>query len=150
MKRLEAGFTLIELMIVVAIIGVLAAIAIPSYQDYTARAQVTEALNLTAQYKVAVSEYYADHGVFPAYSDVAQTASGKYVVSSIAFNNVTGGTLAITATFGTSGVAAAIAGSTFSIATEDGALTWGVRVGSNGIQHQSGRSQIRARRLQVR
>jgi type IV pilus assembly protein PilA len=66
MKSLQKGFTLIELMIVVAIIGILAAIAIPAYQDYTIRAQVTEGLNLADAVKVAVADYYTQNGVFPA------------------------------------------------------------------------------------
>ena len=61
----QPGFTLIELMIVVAIIGILAAIAIPAYQDYTVRAQVTEGLNLAATVKTGVSEYYANNGAWP-------------------------------------------------------------------------------------
>ncbi len=66
MKKVQQGFTLIELMIVVAIIGILAAIAIPAYQDYTIRAQVSEGLNLSAGAKAAVSEFYMDRGVYPA------------------------------------------------------------------------------------
>jgi len=62
----QKGFTLIELMIVVAIIGILAAIAIPAYQDYTARAQVTEAFNLGGAQKLAMTEYHSNHGVWPA------------------------------------------------------------------------------------
>ena len=65
MKALQKGFTLIELMIVVAIIGILAAIAIPAYQDYTIRAQVTEGLNLADGLKVAVADYYTQNGAFP-------------------------------------------------------------------------------------
>ncbi len=65
MKTIQKGFTLIELMIVVAIIGILAAIAIPAYQDFTIRAQVTEGLNLASSIKASVAEYYSDHGTWP-------------------------------------------------------------------------------------
>src|SRR5687768_12939427 len=87
MKSVQKGFTLIELMIVVAIIGILAAIAIPAYQDYTIRAQVTEGLNLAGGVKAAISEFYAQNGTWPtsltgnAVGELGFTAppQGKYV-----------------------------------------------------------------------
>src|SRR5438132_13236097 len=88
MKAVQKGFTLIELMIVIAIIGILAAIAIPAYQNYTIRSQVTEGLSLADGWKTAVSEFYAQNGTFPASQSTtgsstaiaaAGVTSGKYV-----------------------------------------------------------------------
>jgi type IV pilus assembly protein PilA len=83
MKLVQKGFTLIELMIVVAIIGILAAIAIPAYQDYTIRAQVTEGLNLASDLKAGIAEFYANEGRWPADETeiglVAGDKTGKYV-----------------------------------------------------------------------
>ena len=84
MNSLQKGFTLIELMIVVAIIGILAAIAIPAYQDYTIRAQVTEGLNLAGDLKAAVAESFAATGSWPANNaavGITLAKSGKYVNS---------------------------------------------------------------------
>ncbi len=83
-KAIQKGFTLIELMIVVAIIGILAAIAIPAYQDYTIRAQVTEGLNLMSDMKAGVAEWFAQNGKWPADGtslgiSAAKNKSGKYV-----------------------------------------------------------------------
>ncbi|ENS7238177.1 prepilin-type N-terminal cleavage/methylation domain-containing protein [Neisseria gonorrhoeae] len=84
MNTLQKGFTLIELMIVIAIVGILAAVALPAYQDYTARAQVSEAILLAEGQKSAVTEYYLNHGKWPENNDSAGVASpsdikGKYV-----------------------------------------------------------------------
>ena len=100
MKTIQKGFTLIELMIVVAIIGILAAIAIPAYQDYTIRAQVTEGLNLMSDMKAGVAEFYAQEGAWPTglgaigISGGAASKTGKYV-SQIDMDNGT-----LVATFG--------------------------------------------------
>jgi type IV pilus assembly protein PilA len=94
MTKLQKGFTLIELMIVVAIIGILAAIAIPAYQDYTIRAQVSEGMNLAAAAKAAVAETYLNRGTAPldrvaaGMSANATDTNGKYVQSVAVTNGV--------------------------------------------------------------
>ncbi len=71
MKQVQKGFTLIELMIVVAIIGILAAVALPAYQDYTTRAKVSECVGMISACKTAVTEYYSSQGEMPASASLA-------------------------------------------------------------------------------
>ncbi|RQK48485.1 pilin [Neisseria meningitidis] len=99
MNTLQKGFTLIELMIVIAIVGILAAVALPAYQDYTARAQVSEAILLAEGQKSAVTEYYLNHGKWPGDNSSAGVASstdikGKYVQSVEVKNGVVTATMA--------------------------------------------------------
>jgi type IV pilus assembly protein PilA len=126
MKKMQKGFTLIELMIVVAIIAILAAIAIPAYQDYLVRSQVSEASTLADGAKTAIAEYYSNTGDFPASNISAGLAAttdikGKYVKS------VNVGTKAgvIVVSFGNS-ANKAIASSTFGLSaiTHAGSIEW--------------------------
>ena len=101
MNTMQKGFTLIELMIVVAIVGILAAVAIPAYQDYTIRAQVSEGLSLASAAKAAVVESYGSNGAWPDNNTEAglgdsDEIKGKYVTSVAVAANV------VTVTFGQS------------------------------------------------
>ncbi|HEZ5655246.1 TPA: pilin [Neisseria meningitidis] len=125
MNTLQKGFTLIELMIVIAIVGILAAVALPAYQDYTARAQVSEAILLAEGQKSAVTEYYLNHGEWPANNSSAGVATsanikGKYVQSVTVANGV------ITAQMASSNVNNEIKGKKLSLwaKRQDGSVKW--------------------------
>ncbi|EPI5931912.1 pilin, partial [Neisseria gonorrhoeae] len=125
MNTLQKGFTLIELMIVIAIVGILAAVALPAYQDYTARAQVSEAILLAEGQKSAVTEYYLNHGKWPANNGSAGVASsdkikGKYVQKVEVAKGV------VTAQMASTGVNKEIQGKKLSLwaKRQDGSVKW--------------------------
>jgi len=82
----QKGFTLIELMIVVAIIGILASIAIPAYQDYTIRAQVVESFSITGELKLSIKEFYKDRGRFPATNKEAGVPEAQFLIGNFITN----------------------------------------------------------------
>lgn len=140
MKTLQKGFTLIELMIVIAIIGILAAIAIPAYQDYIARSQMSEAIQLGGGGEVGLAEFFQNNSRWPAaLVSVYSTATskgpvGRYVSTVLGTNNAnnTTGTYAITATMRDGGVNKNITTKTLAIWTEDGGNTWHCGPGGSG------------------
>jgi type IV pilus assembly protein PilA len=130
MKNVQKGFTLIELMIVVAIIAILAAIAIPAYQDYLVRTQVSEGAVLTDGAKTAVAEFYSNKGTYPTNNESAGLAtdasiSGKYVAKVAVASGK------ITATFGNEANTAITTAGTdtfvLSPVTKAGSITWTCR-----------------------
>jgi type IV pilus assembly protein PilA len=140
MKK-QQGFTLIELMIVVAIIGILAAIAIPAYQDYTIRAQVSEGLNLAGGAKAAVSEFTMDSGAFPTgnvtagISSPATAINGKYTTSVAVTGTATSGI--ITVTYGGTDAHALLSGKTLTLTgtTTAGSVIWACATGDVQDKH---------------
>ncbi|AIZ26401.1 TPA: pilin [Neisseria meningitidis] len=135
MKAIQKGFTLIELMIVIAIVGILAAVALPAYQDYTARAQMSEALTLAEGQKSAVVEYYSDNGTFPNSNTSAGIAAsneikGKYVASVKVEGNAS--VASITATMNSSNVNKDIKGKALVLVGKQnsGSFSWECKKGS--------------------
>ena len=142
MKKIQSGFTLIELMIVVAIIGILAAIAIPQYQNYVARAQVSEALVLASAAKTGVAEYANVNGSFPtsnAEAGLETSIVGKYIASitvgagGVITATFDEGTASTTGTAGCCDSHTKIAGTTMELepgGLTSGAITWTCKAGT--------------------
>ena len=128
--QMQKGFTLIELMIVVAIIGILAAIALPAYQDYTTRAKVTEAIGFAAAAKTAVSEHVLTRDAWPTGNSAAGLAAtiSSPVVSDVQVGNANG---IITVTLSSSGLGEANGG-TFTMAgnTSGAGVSWECKPGT--------------------
>lgn len=140
MKKYQ-GFTLIELMIVVAIIGILAAIAIPAYQDYIARSQVSEAVQLSAGGKTPLAEFYSDKGRWPMEAlSVMGNTEGKYtsVVTITAGAGLTGQGLTLEATMRSTGVNKNIQAKTLNLTTANGGARWGCSAGTISSKYLPG------------
>lgn len=126
MKNVQKGFTLIELMIVVAIIAILAAIAIPAYQDYTIRSQVSEGPVLADGAKTAVAEFYQNTGHFPKNNESAGLATDVSINGQYVSKITVADTGIITATYGGPKASDKIKTSTLSLSptTNAGSITW--------------------------
>ncbi len=126
MKKQQSGFTLIELMIVVAIIGILASIAMPAYQDYIGRSQASEGVILMDAQKSTITEVYADTGSFTGINSAthgiltATSITGKYVSQVAVADSV------VTATFKATGVSKELQGKTIVLTPTDsnGIVSW--------------------------
>lgn len=118
----EKGFTLIELMIVVAIIGILATVAIPNFIDYLAKSQVSEGVTLISGMKAPINDYYANNGTVPSVAQLGSTKEGKYVSNITILTSSTN--IIVRATFSATGASPRIQGKTISIATQDRGISW--------------------------
>jgi type IV pilus assembly protein PilA len=138
-NNLQKGFTLIELMIVVAIIGILAAVALPAYQDYIARSQVTEGVSLLSGSKTALNEYFGNNNYWPSTAtDIIGTTSGKYV-SAVTITAGAGAAtpIIVEARMKNLGVNSGIAGGTVELSSVDG-RQWSCTGGNIGYRFRPG------------
>lgn len=131
MNKFQRGFTLIELMIVVAIVGVLAAIAMPTYQGYTIRTQITEGLVLTGPIKNAIAAYYNDTGTFPANNSAAAVEAAEDYASKYVFSIAVDGPV-ISIQYGND-TNAQISGQTVTLTAVNNAGSVGWICASNGV-----------------
>ena len=148
MKMIQKGFTLIELMIVIAIIGILAAVALPAYQDYTVRAKVSEGAIAASAIKVGVTEMFADNGMagITTYKAVVKTASdaGEITTDKIkAISVADNGTISVDMTsipqISAAGVLAyvpQIAGGVLSDTNTTGSITWDCSTATTTIANE--------------
>jgi type IV pilus assembly protein PilA len=125
MKKYREGFTLTELMTVVAIIGILVSVALPAYLDYLARTQVGEAVTLLSSTKTPLSDYVYDRGAAPdaaTFNDLVPVREGKYVENIVLSGTISN--LLITATMKSTQVSQPIRGRTVTLRTTDMGKTW--------------------------
>ena len=133
MKQVQKGFTLIELIIVIAIVGILAAVALPAYQDYTVRAKLSEVIARGAEAKTSVAEWYAAKSTLPASTSAPFNTGGAGKIRQAAWTGGAAGTAKITLTVAATGTDPNVAGKTLDmlvLSTANSVITWQCRSGA--------------------